>query len=213
MSDGASGIAGGDLNRKYISLGWSIQITDLDEPDLRCAGVCRYGHLLDHAHLAKGSRLRSEPAASLNVGGEDFAFEACPSGSYQQRFKPGWYCNCGNAPLLRGARSRGLWANGKPVEGMRPKHDGVARFSNPGKIVLAENFREPAAGEAGKIKLSGLRKARKIDHHQDGLMVVAPQEGEHLGIVRIEKFERAARQRLEIFAHGNYAAHPPQKRG
>ncbi len=42
---------------------------------------------------------------------------------------------------------------------------------------------------------------------------VLPQKGEHLGVFRPEKFNRAAREGLEILAHGDDPPHPPKERG
>ena len=79
-------------------------------------------------------------------------------------------------------------------------------------MIVTENLHERAAGEARQIELRRLREARKIRDDQDGLVFELAQERQHLRVIRMEKFERAAREGLEILPHRDHAAHPPEQR-
>jgi hypothetical protein len=88
----------------------------------------------------------------------------------------------------------------------------VRRFSDYRENVLTEDFSQRAAGETRKIDLGNLRETRKINDNKNGLIFVTPQKGQYFCILRIQKFNRSTRKRLETLAHRYHASRPPQQR-
>src|SRR5215469_6652289 len=96
---------------------------------------------------------------------------------------------------------------------MWTQRDDVTGFSDRPKEIAAKNLHRHVTDKWRQIQLCGLRKARQIYHNQNGFVAVPAKKGEHLWVVRIEKFKRAARKCLEIFPHGNDPSRPPKQRG
>src|SRR5262249_10515160 len=69
-------VVGKDLYRQSIGFRRTIEITCLDEPELRGVGLGRDGGAFEHAHLPERARLRTKPATTGDVIGQNLSFDA-----------------------------------------------------------------------------------------------------------------------------------------
>src|SRR5712691_3838414 len=96
--------------------------------------------MLDHPHVAKSSRLRTEPPTTADVFGENLAFETCALLVSKQSVQIRCRVQNRNNTLSAEPPALGLWLQRKPVMCMRIKRDEVGRFLDRGKRIATENF-------------------------------------------------------------------------
>src|SRR4030095_2559408 len=101
----------------------------------------------------------------------------------------------------------------EPKKIVRPEGKDDRRRLYFGKRSMTEKLYRNTAGKCGEIELRNLGKARQVRHHQDHLLLVAAQIGEHLGVFRLEKFNRPMPERSCALPHSDESPHPPKKRG
>ena len=147
----------------------------------------------------------------MNVIGQNFALELLPLAIAKQGIQFGWRLDRRRHAFPQGSTTVSRRLQGKPVISMGTERDDIARFSDRPKQIAAKNFHRNAPGKAREIQLCRLRKARKIYHHHDRLVFPPAEKRQHFRIVWVKKFKGAARERLEIFSHGDDPAHPPQQ--
>ena len=82
---------------------------------------------------------------------------------------------------------RPLAPQGDPVEVVRAEREHRAPLPNLRELGAREDLHRNQAGVGRKIQLGGLREAREIGHDEHALFLVFPNEGENLGILRLEK--------------------------
>src|SRR5206468_3190574 len=167
----------------------------------------------DHFKMAKGARFGAKPPTSLDVTGQNFALELPTLTICKQRIQLGWSIDRRRYALLQRAAAIGWPLQSEPVVGMRPERDDVARFFNRAKQIAAENLHRDRAGETRQIEFHRLREPREIRYHKNCLVLMPAEKGENFRVIRVKKFKRAAGKRLEVFAHRNDTAHPPEQRG
>ena len=124
----ACNVVRADLYRDGIRFCGSIQITDLNEPELRTIRVRRNRKLLDHFEFPKSPRLRTEPAAGTDIRRQDFALKLFSLAIIKQDLQPSRRFQCRHNSFLHRPTRFGWCLQRKPVVGVRAKRDDVARF-------------------------------------------------------------------------------------
>src|SRR6266446_5664388 len=85
-----------------------------------------------------------------------------------------------------------------------------------GRIADRREFRAPEqlywrrTFERGEIERRVLNESRKVCDNENHLVLVSASEREHTMVIRIEKLEGPAAERLVALSHGNEPFHPPQ---
>src|SRR5713101_4745935 len=101
--------------------------------------------MLDDSHVAKSSRLRTEPSTTADVFGENLALEARALPITKQSGQIRCRVQSRNDTLSTKPATLGLWLQRKPVMCMRIKRDEVGRFLDRRKRIATENFDRDAA--------------------------------------------------------------------
>ena len=177
------------------------------------APLARERHLLCDAQLTNRAGLPAKPPAMADKFRQHFPLKTRTLPILQQRRQIRRGVHRGHHPFLRSAGRGRLGAEDKPVMRVRAECNQIRRFLNRGEIVLAKDLHQAATGKTGKIDLRRLGKAGEIHHDENSLLLMPPKKGKDLWVFRMQKFERAAREGLEIFPHRDDAAHPPEQRG
>jgi len=73
---------------------------------------------------------------------------------------------------------------------------------------VAEELDGDRPAELAEVELDTLDEAAQIHDHQDELVLVTAQEGEHLAVRRPQQLERAASERVVALAQADEALHP-----
>ena len=161
---------------------------------------------LRHFPLATG-----EPAATLDVSGQHLLEQRAVRGRALHR---GGHLDDGR--LIRGlARhvGRRLWLlEREPVELVEAQRQKVWQLADGRELGLAEQLARLASLVCGEVQLDVLHAAREVRDDEYGLVLVLPDEGENVRIVRREELDRAAAERLESLAQRDDALRPPKQR-
>src|SRR5712692_2261609 len=169
--------------------------------------------MLDDSHVAKSSRLRTEPSTTADVFGENLAFETGALPISKQSAQIRCRVQSRDDTLSTEPPALGLWLQGKPIMGMRIKRDEVRRFLDRRKRIATKNFDRDATGESRQIEFNRLGETAKVHDHDNSFVFVTAKEREHLGVVGVKKFEGATRESLEILSRRDHTTHPPKQRG
>ena len=172
-----------------------IERNDVEEPGLR-----------DLAALGR------EPAPSLEEGGQDH-LDGGPLRLGEDAFPRRGHLQRGRLVLrLAHAQVRGRrLLEAKPVEGVLGEREQVRQFADGGKAGAAHQLGGNAAFEAAQVELDILGEARQVRDHQHALVLVLPDEGQYLGILRLEEFNGAPPEGMEALAQGDEPLHPPEQ--
>src|SRR5205823_10909523 len=138
----------GDFYRDSIRFRRSIQIANLNKPELRAILLRRDRKLLDHLEMAKSPRLRTEPAAVADIHGQNFALELFSVITLKQDLQLSRSFQCRHNAFFQSAASLGRRLQREPVICMRSERDDVARFPDRPKEVSTENLHGYAPREA-----------------------------------------------------------------
>ena len=146
-------------------------------------------HILRDRQVAHGPPLSAKPAAGGHVCRQDFGPSRCTNGGPP----PGDFGEGRRRPrgLAAGRALSGLQQ--EPVESVRPEREGSGRLFDFGKGRVAEEFLRHKPGERRKDRVPRpARSARDSRRRARSRPRCAPDVGEDLRIVRVEKFDRAA---------------------
>ncbi len=116
--------------------------------------------------------------------------------------------------VLRLARIQlgvGRLLEAEPVEGVLGQRQEIRPFADGRKARPAHQLGGDAPVELAQIQLHVVREAREVRDHQHGLVLELPDEGQYLGILRLEELDGAAPERLVALAQGDQPLHPPQQ--
>ena len=128
LGNGACHGVRSDPYRDGIRFRGSVQIANLNEPELRGVRVGGNRKLLDHLQLPKCSSLGTEPTAVADIRGQNFALQLFALTIVKQDLQLGRRFERWHNAFLQRTASVGRRLQRKPVIRMRAERDDVARF-------------------------------------------------------------------------------------
>ena len=170
----------------------------------------------DHLPDARGfgpPRLPAEPAARLQVVGQDLlqfassvlAEQLVPAPRHLEGRNPSF--------LVAGvglALGDLLALEGKPVERVGTERENIRLVLDDGELRLPEQLHGNPPLVGGEVQLHELGEAGQVGHDEDQLLLVAAEEREDLGVLRVEELDRAAAERLEPLPQREEPLHVPE---
>ena len=161
--------------------------------------------------------LGREPALSQQELGKDVplqgllpaaAQDALPGIGRDQREQVGRWLGRGHVP----ARGLDLPREHEPEEAVARQSEQVSQLAHGRKRRVAGQLDGNGAAELTKVELDGLGRATHVEHTQNALVHMLPNEGQHLAVPRIKQSQGTATERRVVLAHRDHTPHPVEQR-
>jgi len=206
---------GCDEQGQDVGFGLALDIVDVDEQQERLGPSLaqRHGYGVGNGDLANRASLAGEPT-SLVEEPRQRAFEP-PSSLAPHDVAP-----VGPNAQDRQVRARrretrpvrSLGDDGEPIEPIGSKRQVIVTFRYVPELRGSEQLPEDRPAVVVEIERDALGEPGQVRDHEDTLVLVAAQKGEHLGVLRVQELNPAATEHRMTVTKRDETAHPPQQR-
>src|SRR5579884_1553933 len=155
----------------------------------------------------------AEPSASDDVGWEDRPFQGLLPSPFEDILPVEFEMDFGNGPLAGGMHRRFLFPEQKTVVTVRTEGDDIMPVANGREAITAEERFWNITDKSRKVELDNLGVTGEIDHHQNGFLLILPQEGEDLGVIGKKKLDAPSPEGFIVLAGRDKSLHVPEERG
>ena len=206
--------AGGAREWQNVNIRVALNEFDLEKSEKRLFHAERDADCLLNANAFYHSRLPAEPAARRQPALQR-ALQLQVM-SFVENF----------LPILRdvqnrsrtGADGRALRVGGRfglqrePVKRVRAERQKIRLVGDRRKFRAAKKLNGHQRLKRGQIQFNRLDEARQIGDDQDDFVLVTADAGENLPVFGMQKFNRAAAERVLPLVKRDQAPHPPEQR-
>ncbi len=179
-------------HRQHVGLGLTLGVLDLGEQHegLGSAPTGGQGDDVDRLDGADRAGLAGVPAVASQELGQR-PLERRPPPTLQDRAPvAGDGEDREVAPVVEHEAAVGaLGLEGEPVEPVGPERELVGALLDGGELGGAEQLGGHRAPELMEVEAARGREPREVGHHQHDVVAVAPDEGQHLAVLRVEELD------------------------